>query len=171
MPEGGGEVTTDDGRGSFDFEEGSFNSEAQITIERVPCGSAPRGFRVGGTCFRVTAVVDGEEVSQLTAPLTICIAYSSDDVAAAAGQPTDLLLAYVDGATGEWQVLPTMVDTDEGTVCALTSHLSNWAVLARTSGSSSSTWVYVVAGLGGLIIVLGVVFLVSRRPIRRSATP
>ena len=172
MPPGGGTVTTEDGRGSFEFHDGAFSGEAHIVIERVPCGSAPQGFQMGDTCFRVRAMVNGQEVSELGADVTICIKYSSADLAAAGGEPTDLRLSYYDEETDEWQVLSTSVDTANGTACATTSHLSDWAVLVRASGGSSTAWwVYLVAGAGGLLVLLLIVFLLLRqRPRDGEAT-
>ena len=119
---------------------------------------------MGNTCFSVVATVDGEVVTELGADMTICVEYTPDDLAAANGNPAHLRLAYYDETAGEWQILPKIVDTTDGTVCAITSHLSDWAVLAQIAGGLL-WWHYLLIGLGALAAIGFIVMLLTRRTI------
>ena len=154
-------MSTGDGRVTLDFEEGAFDDDADVEIEPVDCGTAPEGFRMGDTCFSITATVDGEEVTELGDDVTICIEYSSADLDAAGGDPELITIAYFDEDSGEWEVLPTTVDTDAGIACATTNHLSEWAVLAEEEEEAGGllwwhTLLIVVGALGvaALVVVL-----------------
>ena len=163
VPPGGGTVSTDDGRVTLDFEDGAFDDDADVEIEPVDCDAAPEGFRMGDTCFRITATVDGEEVTELGADVTVCIEYSSADLAAAGGDPTLLTIAYYNEDTDEWEDLPTTVDTDAGIACATTSHLSEWALLAEEQEEEAGwQWWYtllIVVGIIGIAAVVVALFL------------
>ena len=156
-------MTTEDGRGTFEFDDGAFSGDAVVTIEQIPCGSAPEGFRMGDTCFRITATVDGEPVTELGADLTICIEYSAGDLAAAGDDPTLLAYAYFDEDAGEWQFPTTVVNETEGTVCTTTRHISDWAVLGEVVAGGWPWWYYLLIGLGALVIILVIVVLLTQR--------
>ena len=164
-------MSTEDGRVTLDFEEGAFDDDADVEIEPVDCGAAPKGFHMGDTCFSITAMVDGEEVTELGDDVTICIEYSDADVAAAGGDPALLTIAYYDEDSGEWDILPTTVDTDAGLACATTNHLSEWAVLAEEEEEAGWQWWYtllIVVGALGVAAVVVVLFLRGeKRPPRR----
>jgi len=70
-------------------------------------------------------------------------------VVAAGGDPKNLVLAYWDEAAGEWKALKTSVDTANMTLSTSTTHLSTWAVLAKTTSASHGLppWIWVVIGL------------------------
>ncbi len=163
-------MSTEDGRVTLDFEDGAFDDDADVEIEPVDCGAAPQGFHMGDTCFRITATVDGEEVTELGADVTICIEYSDADVVAAGGDPALLTIAYFNEDSGEWEVLPTTVDTDAGIVCATTNHISDWAVFGEEVAAGWQWWYNLLIGLGVVAIVAVVVVLFIRggeRPPRR----
>lgn len=75
---------------------------------------------------------NGNEIVTLSQPSTITVRYSDADVAAAGGDPKNLVLAYWDETAGRWKVLKTTVDTANMTLSASTTHLSTWAVLAKS---------------------------------------
>lgn len=157
-------MTTVDDTVILDFPAGAFTDDAEVTIEPIPCGAAPKGFRMGNTCFGVVATVDGEVVTELGTDMTICVEYTPDDLTAADGNPAHLTLAYYDETAGEWQILPKIVGTTDGTVCATTSHLSDWAVLAQIAGGLL-LWHYLLIGLGALVVLVFIVMLLTRRTI------
>jgi hypothetical protein len=96
---------------------------------------------------------------------TIC--YTEADVALAGGDPNNLVIGFYDDASGNWQTIPSMVDTVNHNVSGLTNHLSWWALMAKKpcepttmpetggtkEGSSDPRW---GLGLVLLLIVLGV---------------
>lgn len=168
VPPEGGTVTTTDGRVTLQFAEGAFAADAEVMIEPITCGAAPEGFRMGATCFYIQAIVDGESVSELGADVTICVEYSDADLATADSDPNLLSLAYYDATAGEWVVLvSTVVD---GTICATTNHLSNWAVVAEAVEAIGLQWWHILLiALGGLAIIAVMIWLAAIRPRPRPA--
>jgi H+/Cl- antiporter ClcA len=91
----------------------------------------------------------------------IQVKYSTADWNAAGKDPDRLKLAYYSG--GEWNLLATTVSTASVTVSAQTSHLSEWAVLAKEAGSAWQWWYTLLIVMGVLIIIAVVVlFMVTR---------
>lgn len=156
----GGTVSTTDGRVTLQFAQGAFTADALVTIEPIECGAAPEGFCIGDTCFRVQATVDGESVSVLGAAMAICVEYSDADLAVAGGDPDLLSLAYYDATNGEYVVLDSTVD--DGTICATTNHLSDWAVVAEVVEvvpAGLQWWYILLIVLGGLAIIGVIIWL------------
>lgn len=164
----GGAITTTDGRVTLTFAEGAFTADAAVTIEPVPCGTAPEGFRMGDTCFTVQATVDGQSVSLLGANMTICVEYSDADLDTAEGDSELLRIAYYDAAGGEWVVLDSTVDN--GTICATTDHLSDWAVVAEIVEvvTPGLQWwhilLIVLAGVAAIGLVIWQILIRRTRP-------
>ena len=158
MPPIGGRLTTEGGRVTLRFEEGAFTGDATVTIEPIPCGTwgaPPQGFRIGDSCFRITAMVDGELVTDLLAKVTICVRYSAADKAAANGNPPRLTLAYYDQTNNQWQIQSSEVHTSAGTICTTTNRLGDWSVLARIVVSGLVWWHYLLlVGVGALVVFL-----------------
>jgi|GEM_PF-2885649 len=150
----GGILSTTDGRVTLQFAAGAFDADALLTIEPIECGAAPEGFRIGDTCFRIQATVEDESVSVLAANMTICVEYSDADLAVAEGDPNLLSLAYYDATAGEYVVLDSTVD--DGTICATTNHLSDWAVLAQVVEIAPAVvqwWHILLIVLGGIALM------------------
>jgi len=163
-PEGGA-VTTTDGRVTLQFAEGAFTADAVVTIEPIACGAAPEGFRIGDTCFRIQATVDSGSVSVLGAAMTICVEYSDADLAIAGGDLNLLSLTYYDATAGEYVVLDSTVD--DGTICATTNHLSDWAVVAEVVEvvpTGLQWWHILLVVLSGLALIGAVIWLATMRP-------
>jgi len=161
-------VSTEDGRITLEFGAGAFSEDAEVLIEYIACGEAPEGFRIGDTCFRITVTVDGEEATELDADLTICIEYSTADLAAADCDPALLAIAYFDEDTGEWRDLPTIVYVHGGIICAAANHVSDWAVLADGEEEAGGwQWWYTLLIVVGIIAVVGVVVVLFLRGGRR----
>lgn len=159
----GGSVATVDGTVTISFPPGALTNSAKVTIEPASCFAPPRGFRMGDTCFTITATVDSEPVTQLDVDVEICVEYSDDDLAAAGGGPMGLILAYYDETAGDWVILPTSVDTTSGTVCVTTNHLSDWAVLGEVVASGLPWWLWLIVALGVVgILVVSVLIVRSR---------
>jgi len=120
---------------------------------------------MGDTCFRITATVDGEGVTELGDDVTICIEYSAADVDAAGGDPALLTIAYFDEDAGEWEVLPTTVDETEGIVCATVDHVSDWAVLGEgeVEEAGLAWWHILLIVLAAFVVLLLIIVLFSRR--------
>ncbi len=150
----GGMLTTTDGRLTLTFGQGAFTADALVTIEPITCGVAPQGFRMGDTCFHIDAAVDGESVSLLGADMTLCVQYSDADLGAAEGDSGLLHLAYYDAAAQEWVVLATTVE--DGTICATTDHLSDWAVVAEVvevMALGLQWWHILLVALAGIALI------------------
>jgi anti-sigma-K factor RskA len=95
--------------------------------------------------------------------MTITVKYSDEDVAAAGGNPSKLVLAYYDEESGEWVTLDTTVNTTDMTLSATTTHFSTWAVLAKAAeGNGAPFWIWIIVGIGAVAVVAGGILL-SRR--------
>jgi hypothetical protein len=160
-------VATEDGSIAVEVPAGAVAAEAELTIrEQSPTGAPapPSGFKAGSTCFSI-------EMTQDIAPgvmVTIVVKYSDADVEAAGGAPNLLTLARYDEAAGDWVVLDTTVDTANKTLTAQTGRFSMWMILAKTKGGGLPAWVWIVIGLGVVVVVAGASGLWFRS--RRLAT-
>lgn len=159
----GGTVMAKDGDGvtrvTAAFESGALSSTQTISIEGsgTCTGTAPEGYIFGNSCFDITPS------QALGAKVKICVYYTSADLMAAGGDVNNLRLAYKQ-SDGTWKVLKTTVDTSAGTVCAETDHLSSWAVVGKSEGAEEGLlwWHYLLIGLGALLVVLVIVFVMMR---------
>ena len=143
-------------------------SNATVIIQPIACTDAPDGFRVGDTCFSITAEVDGEELTELEQYVTICVEYTQDELDAAGGDPQQLRLAYYNETRGEWIALETFLDTDSGVVCTEVNHLSNWAIVALEPSSLPPWWVLVVASSLLVASTLVFIFVIQRTRTRQA---
>ena len=128
----GSTIETDDGQITVEFPAGALATAAMVTIKQVEPSSAaaPKGFRVGNTFFTVDATdASGNAIVTFSQPVTITVRYSYEDLAAAGGEPSSLVLAYYDEAAAEWKMVDTTINTTDKTLSATTTHFSTWAVL------------------------------------------
>jgi len=96
------------------------------------------------------------------------VKYSDAAVEVAGGDPNLLRLAYYDEEGEDWVVLDTTVDIANKTLTAQTDHFSIWTILAKTKGGGLPAWVWIVTGLGVVVVVVGASGLWFRS--RRLAT-
>ncbi len=170
----GGKMETADGHVSTEFPAGAVVGASVVTIESAAASAlpeTPKGFQVGNTCFVIMALDEnGNEIVTLSKPSTITVKYSEADLAAAGGDPHRLVLAYWDEAAGEWNPLETNVNAEDMTLSASTTHLSTWAVLAKTTSATNGlpAWAWVLIGIGALGVVgsLGYLAFTRLRPQR-----
>jgi hypothetical protein len=137
------------------------------TVSGLP--EVPGEFMIGDTCFVITALDDsGNEIVTLSQPSIITVKYSEADLAAAGGDPNHLVLAFYDEASGRWKALKTSVDTGNMTLSASTTHLSTWAVLAKTASASNGLplWSWVVIGLAAVLVMGTGTYVVAKRVAR-----
>ena len=164
-------MTTDDGRVSLDFPQGAVDDNVTVTIQPIACSNSIKGFRLGNTCFSITAEAGDDMVDELQKSVRICVDYTSNDVAAAGGTPQQLRLAFYDTTAGEWVALATTLDAESGTVCADVSHLSEWAVIALSPGSLPPLWVLITASallIGSILVFL---LVLQRARVKRARAP
>jgi hypothetical protein len=109
---------------------------------------------------------------------TIC--YTEADLALAGGDPNNLVIAFYDDASSNWQTIPSSVDTVNHNVSGLTNHLSWWALTAKKpcepmtmpetggtkAGGGDLRW---SLGLGLLLILLGVAIMLYPLDARHRA--
>ena len=155
-------MKTEDNRVTVELPPGAVEEDTTVTIQPASGCDAPDGFRLGNTCFCITAVSDGAPITDFGTTITICVHYTDDDVHAAGGDPSLLKLAYYDEAAHEWVVLNTTVNTEDGTACADANHLSEWAIVASMTSESPPLWLWPVIGLLAALIVLLTVLIVRR---------
>ena len=170
ISEAGGTVQTADGKITARFPADVVVGTVTVTIEQIaqPLDtSPPDGFEARNPYF-VIEVTDagGKAVVTFSGSIAITVRYSEADVAAAGGNPRNLVLAYWDEASGEWKVLETRVNTTIMMLSASTSHLSTWAVLARTTPAASDglpPWVWLLCLLAAVAVVVPAVLILARR--------
>jgi len=158
----GGTASTSDGRITVTFPPGAVPDDTSVNIEPVSCTSSPGGFRLGATCFSITAAGGGGQVHDFSGDVIICVAYTAEDVDACGGDPQLLQLAYYDEAANEWVALDSTVDEEASMVCASTSHLSRWALVASGPGTSIPWWIWVMSGCLLISLIL-VIFLIYHK--------
>jgi hypothetical protein len=162
--ESGGTVQTGDGKITLIFPEDAVAVDSVITIEL-----ATDDFQSGRTSFIITAASNGVPFSTLGVNILICVKYTDADVEAVGGNPEQLKLAYFNEYTGQWVELDTTVNTDQRTACAYTNHLSQWALLGGSSGSSTPMWFWYLFAGCDVVLIISVVILVKYRFKRRYA--
>ena len=187
IPPEGKTVQTEDGQISAGFPSGAVTGPTTVTIKQIPPSSAvqgPRGYvaglsyftnqgiRVGSTCFSIEARdADGNAIVTLAEPVTITVKYTDEDLAAAGGHPNDLVLAYYDEAAREWKIIETTANAGDTTLSTVTTHLSIWAVLAKSPSASQglALWVWTVIGIAAAL-GLGILayFVVARVRARQA---
>jgi len=167
----GATVETADKQISTEFPSGAIPGASVVTIGRTPPPGLPEvPFTIGDTCFIISALDDsGNKIASLSQSSTITVKYSEADVAAAGGNPDNLVLAYWDEATGKWKALKTSVDTTNMTLSGSTTHLSTWAVLAKTTPVSKGLppWLWTVIGIAAVLAMGTGTYLVAKRAIKR----
>jgi hypothetical protein len=160
-------VATADGSITIVLPAGAVTTQAELIIREQSCEDTPAppsGFKAVGNCFSI-------EMTQALLPdvmVTIVVKYSDADVEVAGGDPNLLRLAYYDEEGEDWVVLDTTVDIANKTLTAQTDHFSIWTILAKTKGGGLPAWVWVVIGLGAVVVVVGASGLWFRS--RRLAT-
>ena len=167
-------METADGQISTDFPSGAVAGTAVVTIKSVATSALPQvsqGFKIGETGFVIMALDEsGSEIVTLSQPSTITVKYSAADLAAAGGDPNRLVLAYWDQSAGKWQALKTSVDTTDMTLSASTTHLSTWAVTAKTTSGSNGLppWAWVVIGITAVLVIGIVAYYEVKRATRKQ---
>lgn len=166
----GGTVQTGDGKITAVFPADAVAGTVTVAIEQIAPPSdtsTPEGFKAGNAYF-VIEVTDasGKAVVAFAKSIVIRVEYSEADVAAAGGDPDNLVLAYWDEAAGEWKVLETKLNTASMTLGASTSHLSTWAVLARTTPAASGgipPLVWLLCLIGVVAVVVPAALILARK--------
>ncbi len=104
---------------------------------------ATSGALIGNNAYDVTATLGSAKITQLPAPITIAIKYTSTQVG---GDVSKLRVAYYNETTKAWVPLVTTVDTSTRTASAQVSHLTLFGLINYTtdvpqeeSATSSST--------------------------------
>jgi hypothetical protein len=129
-------LTSPDGRYSVSFPQGSVISDVVVTLKPYPLDQlspAPPGAKLGASSFEITGLA-----GLLNKDATVQVKYSTDDLAAAGGDASQLKLSYWDAAQNQWVILPTQVDTQGMKLTATTNYLSIWAVMVSSSTSTGS---------------------------------
>ena len=130
-------LTSPDGRYSVSFPQGSVLSDVVVTLKPYPkdqLNPAPSGAKLGAPSFEITGLA-----GLLSQDASVQVEYSTDDLAAAGGDTSQLKLSYWDAVKGQWIILPTQVNTQDMSLTTTTNHLSIWAVMVSSSTSTSPT--------------------------------
>jgi hypothetical protein len=129
-------LASPDGRYSVSFPQGAVLSDVVVTLQPYSMNQlspAPSGAKLGATSFEITGLA-----GLLSKDASVLVKYSSDDLAAAGGDASQLKLAYWDAAQNQWVILPTQVNTQGMTLTTSTNHMGIWAVMVSSSTSAGS---------------------------------
>jgi C1A family cysteine protease len=166
----GGWIETIDEQVAMEFPSDIVTGTAKVAINQVSASSLPLppdGCEAGNTGLIIDMVnAQGAAISTLAEDMTIVVRYSEEDLAAAEGNPRHLALAYYDEASGQWEILDTNVDINDGTISATANHLSRWMVLAKTPPDVD--WMPVGLAGGSFLLFLMVAFWLNHRLARKQ---
>jgi hypothetical protein len=129
-------LATPDGRYSVSLPQGAVTDNVVITLKPYALSqlsAAPAGAKLGTTSFQISGLQ-----GLLSKDATVTVTYSSDDLAAAGGDASQLKLAYYDAAQSTWVILPTQVNTQDMKLTAATNHLGIWVVMVSSSTSAGA---------------------------------
>ena len=116
---------------------GSDSDSASISTKQTTAIATETSTMVvpGGKGYEITATAaDGQQVSDLSASVTITIPYTEADVTAAGGTEAGLVGAVWEN--NQWTPLSTTVDTTSDTLTMVTSHFSTFAPGVPSGGGS-----------------------------------
>ena len=137
-------------------------SDVVVTLQPYPMSQlspAPPGAKLGSSSFEITGLA-----GLLSKDATVQVNYSTDDLAAAGGDASQLKLSYFDATQGTWVILPTQVNTQDMTLTTTTNHLSVWAVMVSSSTSVASTKTPLPAVLS--VVALAATAIIVGRTVR-----
>ena len=125
------ERTSSDGNTTIVVPEGTIaldedgNPLSTLMVEAVSePPPPPEGAHIVGLAYDF-----GPEGATFDPPLTITFRYDPSDIPAGVAEG-DLVIAYYDAATGQWVVLPSVVDPETNTITATVSHFTEFAIIA-----------------------------------------
>jgi hypothetical protein len=118
------------------FPVGAVLSDVKVTVSPYSqeLHVLPTGTMAGTIVFTVEGLT-----GLLAKPATLVVKYNPADLQAAGGDAGKLALARYDRTDSQWTILPTMVDTNAGTLTTTTDRFSTWAVIAVHDGGASAS--------------------------------
>ena len=126
----GGSVKSVDGEANVAFTGGSVDNETSVRVEELITGQAVSGsLQLIGSEYNYSAtnLYDGASTTQFNKAATLTINY---DPAALGSIPASRLsLYYYDTLTGQWILVPSIVDTLNNVVIAEVTHFTRYAIL------------------------------------------
>ncbi len=148
IPQTGGTLKTDDNKMQIDVPSNAADSAFTLTHKYGPFES----FESGGKflesivpSFFLDAVDEaGEAINQFREPIRIIYSYSGPDVLNV--KETTLIIYFFDELLQNWTPLPSVVDTVNKTVTALTTHNSHFALMGEVKDNIAPTTEIVIHG-------------------------
>jgi RHS repeat-associated protein len=130
-----------DGRVQVDFPPHAFGRALMLRHDITPLvGASTRrsaGLRCSFGAFALDATDDaGQAVHQFTAPLTLTVSYTPEQLQALGIAEDDLTLSWFNVATNDWAPIPTRVDPATQTASAMVDHFSSFALSDGASPSN-----------------------------------
>ena len=157
---------------------GALPSGYTLVVYPPPAGSpippaAPGTVLVGDLLYAEVHDAQGNIVNQFTpsTPFSLCMTYTSDQLAQAGGDANNFRIRYFDTAANAWNdVGPTSVDAGNSRVCVNVAHLTLFGLFALTPSSlpvtggemDSGSW-WLVAAAAMVLVAGGLVLSYSRR--------
>jgi hypothetical protein len=123
MDKQGGEITAMDGKLKLEFPKDTLSERAVIEIG-APSGDAIPAYSLSGKPFEIKAhdAQSNEELKHFSKELSIFISYADLDIAPELER--SLYLYWYNPETGDWEGLPSTVDTNTKTVQTWTDHFT-----------------------------------------------
>ncbi len=148
IPQTGDTLKTDDNKLQIEVPSNAADSPFTLTHKYGPFEffeSEGISFESIVPSFFLDAVnTIGEKITQFREPFRIIYSYSGPDVLNV--KETTLLLYFFDELLGKWVPLPSVVDTANKTVTALTTHNSHFALMGEVKDKIPPTTEIVIHG-------------------------
>jgi PKD repeat protein len=157
IPPQGGTIQTADGRMAATFPAEAYSGDATLTILEVSASAAPKapeGYKIGTSCFTMEAKdARGKAVTSLSRPATITLKYSDEDLAAAGGDPGNLVLAYYNAATDKWTLTEAAFNGTNKTMSTTATQFNTWAILVKTDSGGLALWAKILIAMASAVAV------------------
>jgi methionine-rich copper-binding protein CopC len=125
-----------EGSPSIVFPAGSVDYAVEFTLRPVTAAlpPPPPGMSPGSVAFEIEAAY-----GMLSEEATIAVRYGEEDLTAASGEISRLVLARWDKNAKEWKIVPTSADPSIGMLTAKTNRFSVWSVMIFETGASPAS--------------------------------
>jgi len=132
--EAGGTVEMEDGSAAVVLPPNAIPENVTVTLAPVTEVTQPTTgmVMVAGKVFEITAETeDGQHITEFSQPITLTFVITEEELEESEAEIEDLRVFYWDEKAGAWIALPTRVDSETGTVTAVTDHFTVFAVMAK----------------------------------------
>ncbi len=127
-PDQGGSLQDELGRIKVQFPAGAVNEETTIFLTDVDTDSTNGNSNQLRRFVLEGVDADGEVVDTFDAAYSMELHYTDEELAAAGLDESSLQCSWLDNTTGEWQAVPSTVDTENNIVTCQVDHFTEFAL-------------------------------------------